>query len=113
MAFCCSDVMFALFRDQIGASVRGVATMFYTLGGDQIPAAARASGYGILSSAAMMGGAMGPILCGLLTSFDSRAPFFAGGLIYLGLALHVIWLRRRMEPAARALPDCGRIEGRP
>ncbi len=113
MAVCRSIVPFALLRVLVGASVGGAATLVYTLGGAQIPAAARASGYGILSSAAMLGGAMGPILCGLLTSFDSRAPFFAGGLIYLGLALHVIWLRRRMEPAARALPDCGRIEGRP
>ncbi len=113
MGLCRSILPFAILRVLVGASVGGAATLAYTLGGAQIPSHVRASGYSLLSSAAMLGGAMGPILCGLLTSIDLRAPFFASGLIYLGLALHVAGLRRRMEPAAEPLPVCRRIEGRP
>ena len=48
---------------------------------------------------AMLGGALGPILCGVLNSIDPRAPILIGGLIYFVLTLHVTALARRAGPA--------------
>ena len=95
MAFCRSIASFAILRILLGLAVGGAMTLGYTLGGSLIPRASRALGYGILSSTAMLGGALGPILCGALTAIDLRATLLIGGCIYLGLALHAGVLARR------------------
>jgi MFS transporter, DHA1 family, multidrug resistance protein len=95
MAFCASVPPFALWRVLVGLAVGGAATLAYTAAGDGIPDAARATAYGLLSSTAMLGGALGPILAGLLTSWDPAFPFLAGSVVYLLLALHVALLLRR------------------
>ncbi len=108
MAFCRSVLPFAALRTLLGLSVGGAATLAYTLAGEVIPASARATGYGMLSSAAMLGGSMGPIVSGLLTSIDLRAPFVVSGLLYLALTLHVtLMLRRRSRAPARAMAARG------
>ena len=99
MAFCRSVVPFALLRILLGLAVGGAMTLAYTIGGHLLPPGARATGYGILSSMAMLGGALGPILCGVLNSIDPRAPILIGGLIYFVLTLHVTALARRAGPA--------------
>ncbi len=100
MAFCRSIAPFAVLRVLLGLAVGGAMTLVYTIGGHLLPPGARATGYGILSSTAMLGGALGPTLCGLLTSIDPRAPILIGGLVYGVLTLHVAALSRRSGRAA-------------
>jgi len=102
MAFCRSIAPFAVLRVLLGLAVGGAMTLVYTIGGHLLPEGARATGYGILSSTAMLGGALGPTLCGLLTSIDPRAPILIGGLVYGVLTLHVAALSRRSGRAVGA-----------
>ncbi len=97
MAFSRSIVSFAMLRVLLGLAVGGAMTLAYTLGGNLIPRAARVTGYSILSSTAMLGGALGPILCGAMTSIDVRATLLLGAGIYLALTLHVLALSRRAD----------------
>jgi MFS family permease len=99
MTFCRTIAPFAVLRVLLGLAVGGAMTLVYTIGGHLLPPGARATGYGILSSAAMLGGALGPTLCGLLTSIDPRAPILIGGLVYGVLTLHVAALSRRSARA--------------
>ena len=96
-----SVLSFAALRVALGLAVGGAATLLYSIAGGVIPDRVRASAYSTLSSVAVMGGALGPSLCGLISAWDVRAPLFAGGLVYLGLALHTLSLarHRRTVPA--------------
>jgi MFS transporter, DHA1 family, multidrug resistance protein len=100
MAFCRTIGPFAVLRVLLGLSVGGAMTLAYTMGGHVLPPRARVTGYSLLSSTAMLGGALGPILCGVLASIDPRAPILAGGLVYLTLTLHISFLSRRDLPVA-------------
>jgi DHA1 family multidrug resistance protein-like MFS transporter len=108
MAFCRSIVSFAILRVLLGLAVGGAMTLGYTLGGSLIPRASRALGYGVLSSTAMLGGALGPILCGALTAIDLRATLLIGGCIYFALTLHAGVLARRSGAARFATAPTGR-----
>jgi DHA1 family multidrug resistance protein-like MFS transporter len=90
MALCRSVPPFAILRVLLGLATGGVLTLAYTLAGRHIPNPVRASAYGILSSTAMLGGSLGPILCSFLVSYDLKAPFLAGGLVYFGVFL-LLW----------------------
>jgi hypothetical protein len=61
-----------------------------------------AASYGMLSSAAVLGGALGPSMSGLLGAVSPRVPLFAGGLIYLALTVQVFLLARRKGPLSSA-----------
>ena len=97
MAFCSSILPFACLRILLGFAVGGAVTLVYTIGGEIIPSAARAPAYSLLSSTAMLGGSMGPLFCSLLTSFDLRATFLAGGILYLVLILFLSALIGRIR----------------
>jgi len=97
MAFSRSIMTFGVLRVLLGLAVGGAMTLAYTLGGNLIPRNARVVGYSILSSTAMLGGALGPILCGVMTSIDLRATLLLGACIYLGLTLHAVALSRRAD----------------
>ena len=94
MAFCRTIGPFAALRVLLGLSVGGAMTLAYTMGGHVLPPRARVAGYSLLSSTAMLGGALGPVLCGVLTSIDPRAPILVGALVYLTLTLHIASLSR-------------------
>jgi DHA1 family multidrug resistance protein-like MFS transporter len=99
MGFSDSLVLFGALRVLLGLAIGGAATLLYTVAGEVIPDTVRASAYAMLSSAAMLGGALGPSLCGVLSAWDPHAPLFAGGLIYLALTLKVASLARRRDMA--------------
>jgi len=99
MPFCRTVAPFACLRVLLGLAAGGAMTLSYTIAGLVLPQGVRATGYGLLSSAAMLGGALGPILCGLLSSIDPRAPLALGALVYLALTLHIAVLSRRSLPA--------------
>ena len=106
MAFCRSLLPFGTLRVGLGLSVGGALTLAYTIAGGNIPSGVRASAYGILSSTAMFGGSLGPILCSLLASVDLRAPFLFGGLLYVVLLLILlrVAVRARRSAWAAAVP---------
>lgn len=86
---------FALLRILAGLAIGGAATLLYTIAGDVIPVGGRAASYGMLSSAAVLGGALGPSMSGLLSALSPRAPLCAGGMIYLAMTVRVFLLARR------------------
>jgi DHA1 family multidrug resistance protein-like MFS transporter len=98
MGFCRTLLPFLLLRIILGLAAGGAPTLGYTIGGGVIPPSVRATAYSILSSAAMLGGSMGPILSGALTSLDVRASFLVGGLIYAALTIQVAILARHPWP---------------
>jgi MFS family permease len=63
----------------------GTLTIAYTLASQAIPESDRAAAFGLLSSYSMFGGAIGPLLGGLLSSFNIRGMFVANALIYAAL----------------------------
>jgi DHA1 family multidrug resistance protein-like MFS transporter len=93
-----SVLSFALLRVLVGLAIGGVATLLYSLAGNVIPDRGRAASYGMLSSAAVLGGALGPSMSGLLGAVSPRVPLFAGGIIYLALTVQVFLLARRKGP---------------
>jgi DHA1 family multidrug resistance protein-like MFS transporter len=97
-----SVLSFALLRVLVGLAIGGVATLLYSLAGNVIPDRGRAASYGMLSSAAVLGGALGPSMSGLLGAVSPRVPLFAGGLIYLALTVQVFLLARRKGPLSSA-----------
>jgi MFS family permease len=74
----------------------GTLTVAYTLASRVIPEGRRAAAFGLLSSFAMMGGAVGPLLGGLSVLIDIRTVFFFNGLIYAGLSW-AVWRSLRGE----------------
>ena len=94
-------VSFMALRILQGLVAGGTLTLGYTIGGAIIPHASRATCFGILSSAAMLGGACGPVLAGLVSAAVGMRWVFAASCIgYSALTLLVLGgLRREIEPA--------------
>lgn len=60
----------------------GTLTIAYTLASQVIPENDRAAAFGLLSSFAMLGGAAGPMLGGMLTSVNIRMVFLTNTVFY-------------------------------
>ncbi len=75
-----------LFGVAIGAGM----TAAYTAAGSVIPASARGAGFGLLTTASLVGLALSPVVCGLLGAVSIRAVFAldVGALVVLGVAVH-------------------------
>jgi MFS transporter, DHA1 family, multidrug resistance protein len=103
---------FLLLRIAAGLLTGGAVTLGYTVGGAAIPAERRATYYGILSSTALLGGAVGPLGGGLLAGLALRAPLYFSALIYLAL---LPWVFRRLFslPAVGKPPDPAVLQTRP
>jgi MFS family permease len=80
-----SQLMF--LRLILGLLAGGCMVVVYTLGSQIIPAETRGTSFSILSSAALLGGSMGPIVAGLLTHLSMRAVFFFNSLLFFVLLL--------------------------
>lgn len=93
MIFCRTPGQFLALRVAAGLVGGGAMTLGYSAGGAIIPAERRATLYGLLSSAAMLGGAFGPMASGVLAAANLRAPFAAAVLTYLAL---VPWVLGRL-----------------
>jgi DHA1 family multidrug resistance protein-like MFS transporter len=101
MLVCRTPGQFLVLRILSGLLMGGAITVGFSAGGALIPSQRRASLYGLLSSATLMGGAVGPMVSGALVGIHLRAPFVAASLVYLGL---VIWARVQL----RELPTLGK-----
>ncbi|NWG12550.1 MAG: MFS transporter [Acidobacteria bacterium] len=76
-----------VLRIVLGLLAGGCMVVVYTLGSRVIPAETRATSFSFLASAALLGGATGPILAGALTHLSIRAIFFFNSLLFLFLWL--------------------------
>jgi len=85
MTTCQTPGQFLLLRVLAGLLTGGAITLGYTVGGAVIPGNRRTTLYGILSSATLLGGAMGPLASGVLVGIELKAPFFAAAFTYLAL----------------------------
>jgi MFS family permease len=74
----------------LGLLAGGCMVVVYTHASRIIPAETRATSFGFLSSAALIGGAAGPVVAGALTHISIRAIFFFNGGLYLAL-LFLAW----------------------
>jgi DHA1 family multidrug resistance protein-like MFS transporter len=83
-----SAVPFMLLRALQGFVAGGTLTLGYTMGGAIFPQNSRATAFGLLSSAAMLGGACGPMLAGFISAgVGIRWVFAAASILYSILAL--------------------------
>ncbi|HEU5179978.1 MAG TPA: MFS transporter [Candidatus Polarisedimenticolia bacterium] len=101
MVLCRTPTQFLVLRVLAGILAGGALTLGFAAAGPLIPPHRRASLYGILSSASLLGGAVGPLASGILVAIHLRAPFVAAALTYAGLVLWVM-IRLRDLPAAGA-----------
>lgn len=97
---------FVALRLAQGFVAGGTLTLGYTIAGGFIPDHARATGYGLLSSAAMMGGAVGPILAGLVSyGFGMVWVFASATIAYAALTLLALrGVRREVVAVRKAAP---------
>jgi MFS family permease len=91
----------ALFGVAIGAAT----TSAYTAASGIIPSGARGAGFGLLTTASLIGLAVSPIVSGLLGATSIRAVFFVDALLLTGLAVLVSRLMIATPlPATESLP---------
>jgi DHA1 family multidrug resistance protein-like MFS transporter len=76
-----------VLRLTLGLLAGGCMVVVYTLGSQIIPAETRATSFSFLSSAGLLGAALGPIVAGLLTHLNLRAVFFFNGILFFALLL--------------------------
>jgi MFS family permease len=98
---------FALLRILLGIAAGGALTLGYTMGGALFPERGRAVYYSVLSSGAMLGGALGPTLCGGVSWLAGiRYNFALAAAVYAALALlSLSGLLRDTADASRAADD--------
>lgn len=97
MAFVRSEYQFLLLRILAGFLTGGLLTLGFTTGGGIFPERSRATSYAILSSSALLGGAIGPLVSGLIAAAHIRITFFVGAAIYLLLILEAVAGIKREE----------------
>lgn len=90
-------------RLALGLLAGGSMVVVYTLGSRVVPPETRGTSFSILSSAALLGAATGPVTAGVLAHLDIRAIFFFNSIVFL-LLLVLSWIslrdRRMAEPPA-------------
>ena len=94
----------------IGTSLFGVAigagmTAAYTAAASVIPAAVRGAGFGLLTTASLIGLAVSPVVCGLLGATSIRAVFALDVVALVALALVVVRGSARAPRAGEEIAD--------
>ena len=84
----------------LGFSIGAASTAAYTAAGAVIPAHARGTGFGLLSTGSLVGLASSPIICGLLGTLSLRAVFVLDTIVLLLVAVLV----RRLMGGAHVTP---------
>jgi MFS family permease len=84
MVFIASPGQFSILRVSLALLAGGTLTLTMTAASHIIPNEHRGTGFGILSSTSMLGGAAGPLLAGLLAgTFSIRSVFVFNSIVYL------------------------------
>jgi DHA1 family multidrug resistance protein-like MFS transporter len=79
----------------LGLASGGALTLCYTIGGLSVPPERRTTAYGFFASAALFGGAISPVVAGLLARLELRAIYYANGALFVLLAAGVAITRLR------------------
>ncbi len=88
------------WRAVLGLLAGGSATLAYTVGGGHLPDELRGSGFGLLTSAALLGGAVSPLVYGIIAGIDLRVPFGLNGIVYVLVFFWVLLALRPQRTAA-------------
>jgi MFS family permease len=75
-------------RALLGLCAGGTLTLAYSLANLVVPAAGKATVFGVLSSTALLGSASSPLLTGALAGFDLRLVFYLDSALY---AVALLW----------------------
>jgi MFS family permease len=83
---------FAVALAIAGAAIGVGMTSAYTSGGRLLPRDAHATGFGVLTTASLVGLAVSPIVAGFISGPGLRVVFEADVVLLIGLAV-VAWMR--------------------
>jgi DHA1 family multidrug resistance protein-like MFS transporter len=78
-----------VWRTLLGLLAGGTVTLAFSVGGMVIPSEIRGSGFGLLTSAQLIGNAVSPILFGALAGYSLRGAFGLNMVIY---AMVLVWV---------------------
>jgi MFS transporter, DHA1 family, multidrug resistance protein len=86
----------------LGLGIGAASTAAYTAAGAVIPPEVRGTGFGLLSTGALLGLALSPVICGLLGTLSLRAVFVLDTciLVLVGLLVRRLMVTSRMTPTA-------------
>ncbi|MEE8112205.1 MAG: MFS transporter [Acidobacteriota bacterium] len=93
MAFVNGWIQLLILRCGLGFAVGGIMTLAYTIGGGAI-SRSRSTSFAILGSASLLGGAVGPMVSGLLAGRDLALPFILNAGLYVLLAVWTVAMIR-------------------
>ena len=80
-----------------GVAIGSSTTAIYSVAGGLLPADAHATGFGIMTTASLMGLAVSPVAAGLIGSAGLRIVFVADVFLLLLLGV-LVWSRLRIKP---------------
>ena len=86
-------IQLLILRCGLGFAVGGIMTLAYTIGGGAI-SRSRSTSFAILGSASLLGGAVGPMVSGLLAGRDLALPFILNAGLYVLLAVWTVAMIR-------------------
>ena len=109
LAFSASNLQLGAYRCLLGLMAGGIFTVAFLLGNESIPAHSRATGMGVLTSAVLLGNALGPLVVGALASFGLRTALGVSVLAYAILG----WISWQHVPirTESAVASSGRSPG--
>ncbi|MBI5878624.1 MAG: MFS transporter [Chloroflexi bacterium] len=84
-----STTEFFIWRVLLGLCAGGTMTLAFSLGGSVIPPEIRGAGFGLLTSATLMGSAVSPIVFGALGGYNLRYAFGLDAIVY---AVIFVWV---------------------
>ncbi|MFN8008551.1 MAG: MFS transporter [Terriglobia bacterium] len=90
LAFATSVNQLLFLRVLLALLAGGTLTIAYTFASQVIPEGDRAAAFGLLSSYSMVGGAIGPLMGGFLSSINIRGAFVANAVLYAVL-IGFVW----------------------
>jgi DHA1 family multidrug resistance protein-like MFS transporter len=95
--------LFVVLALLLGLVSGGSLTLCYTIGGLMVPEQVRTTAFGFFSGAALFGGAVSPLVAGLVAHLALRGIYWLDAALYLALAL-ALARGRRLLPRVAALP---------
>jgi DHA1 family multidrug resistance protein-like MFS transporter len=100
-------LLLAVWLPLFGLAIGICTTAAYTVAGRRIPSGAEGVGFGVLSSASMVGLALSPVVSGLIGSVSIRGVFLVDAILLIGLVFVVKQLNvqtTNLNESKRVLP---------
>ncbi|HET9216012.1 MAG TPA: MFS transporter [Terriglobia bacterium] len=94
MIYVHSTLQFSILRVLLALLAGGMLTLTVASASDVIPEEYRGTGFALLQSTSMLGGAAGPLVAGGLAGWSIRSVFLFNAVVY---ALMVLFLRRNVR----------------